>query len=308
MKAFLLQFVFALTAVYVCCGQSTDAWPEKPVPSTSKQVAILEDKRLNESSGLALGVRDPSIFWTSNDSGGEPCVFAIDRSGKTRAKVRVRDAANFDWEDIASGKDEQGTPTLFIGDIGDNLFIRASIQVYQISEPEISAAGQPVAETETTAPQIWRANYPDGKYNAESLLVHPQTRRLYILTKSDDGRCALYAFPQTLQPKVSMVLEKVADLTFPKLIRAGKRPHDNCMTTAACFAPDGSRMVVSTYSSLYEWLLPKEKSLAEALKEVPVRIEPELLRQLEGVCYDSDSRTLWITSEHLPTPLIRIKR
>jgi len=308
MKTFLVQLALILTALSACCGQSAVAWPEKPVPSTSKQVAILEDKRLNESSGLALSVRDPSIFWTLNDSGGEPCVFAIDRSGKTRAKVRVRDAANFDWEDIASGKDEQGAPTLFIGDIGDNLFIRASIQVYQIPEPEISAAGQPVAETETAAPQIWRANYPDGKKNAESLLVHPQTRRLYILTKSDDGRCALYAFPQTLQPKVSMVLEKVADLTFPKLIRAGKRPHDNCMTTSASFAPDGSRMVVSTYSSLYEWLLPKEKTLAEALKEAPVRIEPELLRQMEGVCYDSDSRTLWITSEHLPTPLVRITR
>lgn len=308
MNAVLLQFAFAITAVSVCCGQSTGAWPEKPVPSTSKQVAIFEDKRLNESSGLAQSVRDPSIFWTLNDSGGEPCVFAIDRSGKTRAKVRVRDAANFDWEDIASGKDEQGVPTLFIGDIGDNLFIRASIQVYQIPEPEISAAGKSVAETETTAPQIWRANYPDGKYNSESLLVHPQTRRLYLVTKSDDGRCALYAFPQTLQPKVSMVLEKVADLTFPKLIRPGKRPHDNCMTTAACFSPDGSRMVVATYSSLYEWLLPKGKSLNDALKEAPVRIEPELLRQLEGVCYESDSRTLWITSEHLPTPLIRITR
>lgn len=308
MKTALVQFALVLTALSACRGQSAVAWPEKPVPSTSKQVAILEDKRLNESSGLAMGVRDPSVFWTMNDSGGEPCVFAIDRSGKTRAKVRVRDAANFDWEDITSGKDEQGSPALFIGDIGDNLFIRASIQVYQIPEPEINAPGQPVKEIETAAPKLWRANYPDGKHNAESLLVHPLTRRLYILTKSDDGRCALYAFPQTLQPKVSMVLEKVADLSFPSVIRVGKRPHDNCMTTGADFAPDGSRLIVATYSSLYEWLLPKEKSLADALKEAPVRIEPELLRQVEGVCYDSDSLTLWITSEHLPTPLLRIKR
>ncbi len=308
MNATLLQLALIFMAVSACCGQSASAWPEKPVPSTSKQVAILEDKRIKESSGLALGLRDPSIFWTVNDSGGEPCVFAIDRSGKTRAKVRVRDAANFDWEDIASCKDEQGTPTLFIGDIGDNLFIRASIQVYQIHEPAINSADQSVSETETAAPQIWRANYPDGRHNAESLLVHPQTKRLYILTKSDDGRCALYAFPQTLQPKVSMVLEKVVDLTFPRLIRAGKRPHDNCMTTGASFAPDGSRMVVSTYSSLYEWLLPKNKPLAEVLLQAPVRIEPELLRQVEGVCYDSDSRTLWITSEHLPTPLLRVTR
>lgn len=308
MNAALLQIAFIFTAAVAGYGQSAASWPERPVPSTSKQVAILDDKRIKESSGLALGERDPSIFWTMNDSGGEPCVFAIDRNGKTRAKVRVRDAANFDWEDIASGKGDDGAPALFIGDIGDNLFIRASIQVYQIPEPEIKAPGKPVAETETATPQIWRANYPDGKRNAESLLVHPQTNRLYILTKSDDGKCALYAFPHPLQPKVSMVLEKVVDLSFPTLIRAGKRPHDNCMTTGACFAPDGSRMVVATYSSLYEWVLPPDKPLAEALKQPPVRIEPELLRQTEGVCYDSDSRTLWLTSEHLPTPLLRVKR
>lgn len=308
MNAAKLQFALIFIAASACCGQTAGTWPEKPVPSTSKQIAILEDKRLNESSGLALGVRDPSVFWTINDSGGEPCVFAIDRSGKTRAKVRVRDAANFDWEDLASGKDEKGEPVLFVGDIGDNFFIRASIQIYQIPEPEINAVGQAVAETETAAPQLWRANYPDGKHNAESLLVHPQTRRLYILTKTDDGKCALYAFPQTLQPNVSMVLEKVADLDFPRLIRVGKRPHDNCMTTAAGFAPDGSRLVVATYSSLYEWPLPKEKTIAEALQQAPVRIEPELLRQMEGVCYDSDSRTIWVTSEHLPTPLLRVTR
>jgi len=308
MKAALLQFALAFIVVSACRGQGAVAWPEKPVPSTSKQVAILEDKRIKESSGLALSGRDPAIFWTVNDSGGEPCVFAIDRNGKTRAKVRIRDAANFDWEDIASGKDEKGTPTLFIGDIGDNFFIRSSIQVYQIPEPEVNAPDQAVEETETAAPQIWRANYPDGSHNAESLLLHPLTRRLYILTKSEDGKSALYAFPQPLQPKVSMVLEKVVDLTFPRLIRVGKRPHDNCMTTGASFAPDSSRMVVATYSSLYEWLLPPDKPLAEALKQAPVRIEPDLLRQMEAVCYDSDGRTLWITSEHLPTPLVRVTR
>lgn len=307
MNAFAIQMVLVLTAA-AAWGQNAVAWPVKPEPSISKRVAILEDKRINESSGLALGGLDPSIFWTVNDSGGEPCVFAIDRSGKTRAKVRVRDAANFDWEGLAIGKDEKGVPTLFIGDIGDNLLMRPTIQVYQIPEPVINPPGQAVSETETAPPQLWRANYPDGKHNAESLLVHPLTNRLYILTKSDDGQSALYAFPQPLQPKVSMVLEKVVDLQFPELIRMGKRPHDNCMASGASFSPDGSRMVVTTYSSLYEWSLPRDQPLSEALKKPPVRIEPELLKQVEGVCYDADNLTLWLTSEHLPTPLLKVTR
>lgn len=303
-----MKAAFFIAFFTSACLQGQTAWPEKPVPSTSERVAILEDKRIKEGSGLCLSGRDSAIFWTLNDSGGEPCVFAIDRDGKTRAKVRVRDAANFDWEDIASGKDEKSGPALFIGDIGDNFSVRASIQVYEIPEPDIVAAGQPVTETETGAPKIWRANYPDGKHNAESLLVHPQTKRLYIVTKSEDGKSALYAFPEELKKDTSMTLEKVVDVTFPVLVRAGKRPHDNCMTTGASFAPDGTRMVVATYSSLYEWKLAPNQLLADALKQPPVRIEPELLRQVEGVCYDNDSVTLWEISEHLPTLLLKVTR
>ncbi|MDP1589112.1 MAG: hypothetical protein Q8M07_15280 [Prosthecobacter sp.] len=303
MKAALL-----ISLLLAACASAQPAWPETPLPSTSERVAILEDKRLKESSGLCLSGRDPTIFWTLNDSGGEPCVFAIDRSGKTRAKVRLRDAANFDWEDIALGKDENGEPALFIGDIGDNFGVRPTLQIYQIPEPDINPPGKPVEETNSAVPKIWRVHYPDGKHNAESLLVHPQTGRLYILTKSEDGQSTLYAFPQPLQPEVSMKLEKIATLVFPALIRVGKRPHDNCMTTAAGFSPDASRMIVATYSSLYEWTLPKDKPLAEALKAPPSRLLPQLTSQMEGVCYDADSRTIWFTSERLPTPLFRVSR
>lgn len=293
----------------LCAAQAVaqTAWPEKPVPSTSERVAVLDDKRIKESSGLCLSGRDPSIFWTLNDSGGEPCVFAIDRNGKTRAKVRVRDAANFDWEDLALGKDEKGEPALFVGDIGDNFQMRPTIQVYQIPEPAIFAPGKTVEETTSAAPVIWRVNFPDGKHNAESLLVHPKTNRLHILTKSEDGKSALYVFPPSAQKDASMTLEKVVDVTFPVLVRAGKRPHDNCMTTSASFAPDGTRMIVATYSSLYEWPLADDKPLGDALKLPPVRIEPELVPQVEGVCYDADSKTIWFTSERLPTPLMRVR-
>lgn len=297
-----------LAAVVSAGAQAPSAWPEVPVPSSSQRVAVLEDKRINESSGLCLSGRDPGIFWTLNDSGGEPCVFAIDRSGKTRAKVRVHDAANFDWEDIALGKDETGAPALFVADIGDNFHIRPSLQVYQFPEPDVAAPRSVVEETESAAPRLWRFNYPDGRHNAESLLVHPLTGRLYVLTKTDNGICALYAFPQPLQAGVSMVVEKIAPLAFPSVVRMGKRPHDNCMTTSAGFSQDGSRLVVSTYSSLYEWGLPKDIPLAEVLKSPPVRILPDHLGQLEGVCYDADGKTLWVTSERLPAPLLKITR
>ncbi len=283
-------------------------WPEQPVPSISQRVAVLDDKRLTESSGLCLSGRDPAVFWTHNDSGGEPCVFAIDQTGKTRAKVRIKDAVNFDWEDIALGQDVNGSPALFIGDIGDNLHFRPSVQIYQVAEPAVNPPGERVDETVSEAPTLWRGHYPDGKHNAEGLLVHPQTGRLFILTKAENGRCALYGFPQPLQPDVSMVLEKIATLVFPPVTRLGKRPKDNCLTTAADFAQDGSRLLVATYSSVYEWTLPQGVPLATALQQPPVRIEAELVGQMEGACYAADGRTIWLTSERLPAPLVKVTR
>lgn len=279
-------------------------------PSKSETVATLTDTRIKESSGLARSLRHDGIFWTHNDSGGEPCVFAIDLQGRTRAKVRLREAVNFDWEDMTSGLDEQGAPCLFVGDIGDNLFIRRSVQVYRILEPNIAPEGQPAAETISPQPQVWHVSYPNGSQNAESLLIHPKTGRLHILTKSNEGQSALYAFPTVLTQKKGepLILEKITDITFTGEERTGKRHIDDRMCTGAAFAPDGRHLVAATYSSLYEWTLPEDKTLAEALAQKPARILPELVRQLEAVCYGADSRTLWITSEHLPTPLIRITR
>jgi hypothetical protein len=80
------------------------------------------------------------------------------------------------------------------------------------------------------------------------------------------------------------------------------------MTTAADFSADGSRLLVSTYSSVYEWSIPEGSSLAEALEQPPVRIEPDLLPQLEGACYDADGQSIWLTSERLPSALVRVTR
>jgi len=272
----------------------------------AENVAVLEDKRINESSGLCQSLRDLKVFWTLNDSANDPCLYAFDQDGKTRAKVRVPHAVNFDWEDMATVMGTDDKPLLYIADIGDNLKIRASIQIYQIQEPELpTAAGNEINSAE---PKVWHFSYPDGHHNAETLLVHPQTQRLYILTKSEDGLSALYACPEILLEHEPMELEKITDISFPPRQRLGKRPHDACMTVGGSFSPDGSRAVIATYSFIHEWQIAPGQSLKEALAKEAHLINPPLTRQMEAVCYDADGQTLWLTSEHLPTPLIRISR
>src|SRR5689334_16831328 len=109
-------------------------------PAQPVQLATLEDRRIDESSGLVASRRNPGLFWTHNDSGDLPLVYAFDRAGRSRGTWRVEGAQAVDWEDIAAGPGPtQGQSYLYVGDIGDNPRQRDSIVVYRFPEPELSA-------------------------------------------------------------------------------------------------------------------------------------------------------------------------
>jgi len=299
-KAASILCLAAALASMVCAAEV-----EKPQVKAEK-VAVLKDKRINESSGLAISLREPGVFWTLNDSSGEPCIYAIDQTGKTRAKVRIPTAVNFDWEDLASAKAADGTPHLYIADIGDNLSVRPTVTVYEIPEPSLPLdAGK---EEMSAEPKVWHVSYPAGRPNAETLLVHPLTHRLYVVTKSDQGHSALYIFPEKLVSGVPGVLQKLADLEFPSRHRLGKRPMDASQTTGGTFSQDGRRIAISSYSFIYEWSVGEDESLEAVLKKQPQMVDMPLTMQMEALCYDSDGSTLWFTSERLPAPLWRLRR
>lgn len=300
----MVDLKILLPALLAACLSS--AWAQQIETPRAERVAVLQDKRINESSGMARSQQEPGIFWTHNDSASDPCIYAIDPSGHTRAKVRLLSAVNFDWEDMASTKGREGGAQLFIADIGDNLLVRPSIQIYQIPEPALPKTAD--KELLSAEPKIWHGQYPDGHHNAETLLIHPQTGRIYIVTKSEQEQSAVYAFPEILTQDKPMKLEKIAELRFPQRQLIGKRPHDACQTTAGSFSADGSRLAIATYSFIYEWRIKPDESLVEALKKPAVLVTIPLIPQLEALCYDADGKTLWFTSERLPAPLWRLVR
>jgi len=294
---------WALGLIFGCVASLAIAQVEQP---KTERTAILSDKRIHESSGLARSLRHPGVFWTHNDSGGEPCLFAINHQGQTLAKIRVPKAANFDWEDITQGLNEKGRPSLFIGDIGDNLKVRATLQIYQIPEPDLPKDA--TKEMDSAEPEIWHLSYPDGRHNAETLMMHPVTRRLYLLTKEEEGKSTLYSVPEKRVSGQGLTLEKITTLFFPARQRMGKRPAMASMTTGGDFSPDGRRLVIATYNYLHEWKLKHGEALDISIQTPSHLIEPPLTPQMEAICYDEDGKTLWITSEQLPTPLYRLQR
>ncbi|HKR58234.1 MAG TPA: hypothetical protein VJS64_00770, partial [Pyrinomonadaceae bacterium] len=85
------------------------------------QLTILKDKSIKESSGIAASRNHPGIYWTHNDSGDGPFIYAFDIRGDSRGVWRVTGASAEDWEDMAAGPGPRaGTNYLYLGDIGDN--------------------------------------------------------------------------------------------------------------------------------------------------------------------------------------------
>jgi len=194
-----------------------------------QQTGTIRDARISESSGIVASRRWPGVFWTHNDQGSEPVLYAISREGRLIGEFKV-DAENHDWEDIAI----DGEGRLYIGDIGDNGREGKHIEVLCISEPDMprpGASGKPLAVVKR-----WRLGFPDKPFDCESLFIHGGSG--YVISKLPKGRAAgLYQFPLD-DGRKSPVLKKVATL-----------PIDSPVT-GADIAADGSRLAVVSMKSL----------------------------------------------------------
>lgn len=272
-------------------------------------LADLEDGAIDESSGIVASRRNPDLFWTHNDSGDGPFLYAFDRQGRKRGTWRVAGASADDWEDIASGPGpQQGQSYLYVGDIGDNGKDRREIVVYRVAEPRVTAAAvasDRSAPERTEPAEAIRLRYPDGRHDAEALAVHPFTGDLYVITKTRNTSAAagVYKLAAPFSASTIHTLEKVSDLKLPSLLPG--------MITGADISPDGRKIILCDYFNAYELSLPEGSSgkfddIWKQQSPVTVKLGPR--SQGEAICYRLDGQALLATSEQSPAPLIEIER
>jgi hypothetical protein len=268
-------------------------------------LAHLSDARITESSGLICSRRTPGVLWTHNDSGDGPYLFAIDRHGRTLARFTVPNAKNNDWEDIAWGLDARGKPEIYVGDIGDNDRNRNDTAVYRLPEPAVDV--HKFMQEKTTAPPEWFPyRYPDGHHDAETLLVDPRTKEVYVVAKEWSGITGVYVFPMPLTPGREITLKRVGTIRFAGRFLSGGLAKYEVLATGGDISPDGRKLVIRTYLMAYEWNIAPGQSVAEAIKGRPREIVLPLTRQGESICYRPDGKTMLMTSEGVHTPLYEI--
>ncbi len=260
-----------MRSLLCAAGAAGILWTAAVVPAAADEPDgfTIGDSRITESSGLAASRAHPGVYWTHNDSDDGPYVYAVDgRSGRTVARITLRGIGTpRDVEAISLGPDGN----LYVGDIGDNLGGSWNhVWIYRFPEPK------KLRDATVTATQF-DVKYADGPRDAEALMVHPRTGRVYIASKKQDGGGALYAGPQRLTTSGTNVFRKVA-------------PVDLWVTDGA-FSPDGSRLVLRSYfgARIYRWQDGRPKDLGSV--GVPVQ------QQGESVTFTPDGRTLMYGSE-----------
>ncbi len=254
------------------CTDYTDPVAVGTLPAVSK-----------ETSGLAASRKNPGVLYAHNDSGDTARIFALDEKGALLGQLGFGGVTAVDWEDIAVGPCAEGS-CVFVSDAGDNAKARSDYALYVVPEPSLD--GKPFA-TQTLAPRRIPFSYPDGKWNCETLLVHPTTGRVYLVTKDDKIDGGVYAFPEKLEPGVAVTVEKVGSAAGTK----------GSLVTGGDVSPCGDRVLLRTYGSLLEYTLGPGLTVGDALATKPRVVPVATEAQGEAVAFRLDGRGYFTASE-----------
>ncbi len=260
--------------------------------ASGRTIATLGNKAIDEGSGVACSRLLDGAFWTHNDSGGDAQLYLFDRSGRDLGAFRLEGVDAFDWEDLASFQ-RDGKSYLLVGDCGNNGLAATIHVLYLVEEPQADLEKGVQVKTVPVAQTIFMT-FEDDHRDCEALAVDTVADCIYFATKQRGGGTLVYELPWSkIQPKKAMPARRIATLEIPP-------------ATAMDISPDGRRAVILTYGDAYEYQREKGESWEHALAR-PARkiVMPERI-QGESICYGSDGKTLYLTSEKLPTPLIEV--
>jgi hypothetical protein len=260
----------------------------------------LQDKVMDEISGIAASTLWKNIYYVHNDSGDTSRFFAINPDGKIKRTIYFKgDPKEIlgvrDCEDIAVGIGPvKGKSYIYMGDIGDNGAERKYITVYRIEERKewkdstIHADAVPV-----------HFKYPDGPRDAETLMIDPIERLIYIVSKRTDS-VNVYTSPLDFKPNDTLMLTRRCKLYF-----AGFRPLK--WITAGDISRDGQQILLKNYEKVYYWKRSNNEPIWQTMLKKPVELPYQFEKQGEAIGFTLDGKGYYTTSEGVFSPIYYYK-
>lgn len=304
MKFSIFFPAITLLALVACSKKSTTATPDPPggsdttvtvvqdtTPQTKYDITQLEScllfvtvpvvdtmarQEYNELSGIASSVTNPGVLYVHDDNAGTNTIPLTNAHGDDLGKLVLDNISTRNLEDIRVGPGPQaGKSYIYLADIGDNNASRKTITVFRFEEPVLKElSGASVIHVQSID-KIELA-YPKGAVNAETLLVDPVTKDIFVASK-ETSRSTIYAasYPQSLTS--TTILKSVVKTNLDLL-------------TSGDISPDGSEILLRNKGQIWYWKRTAGQSIAQAILTVP-QAAPYAgnEHQGEGICFMYDA-------------------
>lgn len=233
-----------------------------PVPACA-----ISDPRLGELSGLAA---DDQHWYGVNDGGTAATVVVLGKDCQVQDMI-VGGTDPYDVEDMARTPDG----TFWLADAGDNDNDRETVALIALT---------PAGES-----TLFRLTYPDGKHDAEAVLLDGAGVP-YLITKNPLGTADVY------RPAAAMTSPGPTALTHVAAVRltstdtpGGPVPGivGSVTVTGAAASHDGTAIALRTYTDAY--LFPvSDGDVVAALAKKPVRVPLPNEAQGESIAFQPD--------------------
>ncbi|MCK4678885.1 MAG: lamin tail domain-containing protein [Bacteroidales bacterium] len=264
---------------------------EVPVFVERIDMGEVECFELTEASGIVESRQNPHVLWSHNDRNHHNRLFAMNKRGKHLGAFWIDGIQNRDWEDIAIGPGpEEGKNYIYIGDIGDNNSEYDLKYIYRIAEPYVNYLQEPVEETITDV-EIITFQYPDGKRDAETIMLDPLTKDLYVVSKREFEDIRVYRAPFPQSTTEVITLDHVISLNLWQVVSGD-------------ISSSGLEILLKTYTDVYYWNRQLEQDLWEAFNNDPILLPYVQEMQGEAIGWAfSDQGYYTLSEENIGIPV-----
>lgn len=259
-------------------------------------IGRLSSPVLNEVSGMAVSRLNKNVFYVHNDSGDSSRFFAINSSGELLNTHffagKFNNLGVLDCEDIAVGTGPvKGQSYVYLADIGDNFSWRPSIQVYRFAEPKASKQ-----KTDTVKTSVLDLTYPNGARDAETIMIDPLQKLLYIVSKRDDS-VGVYSSPLNFANSDKVKLKLCGKLFFEGIKKKK-------WIVAGDISPDGSEVLLKSLEHVYYWKRKGSETIYQTMQRSPL-IQKNFIPhgQQEAITFSPDAKGYYVMSEGVGTPI-----
>lgn len=305
-RAGIHHWLQATLWVAVCTAAAAHAADRNLGPPEVAGIVI--DAELAEISGLAVSRVHRDVLWAINDSGNPARLFALSMQGGKLATFDIDGVKNVDWEDLAAFS-RAGRHYLLIADTGDNGGVRAKLDLLLIEEPHTLKS----AHVALTKRLTFR--WPDGPRDCEAMAVDAERGDILLLSKKRVPAqlfrlplAALFA-PVSNATAVAEEIARVRALPQPsarELAMTSRLGRYRAQISGMALRADGL-LAIQTYRDTYVFHRPHAQSWRQVLRGAPRPLQVSVMPQPEALAFDPRTGDLFIASERIPSPLLRLR-